>query len=59
MISITINYSLNSDNIEINTLEKLFNYKICGSAIKILCKFDFLNMLYTLIIIIYILLKTI
>jgi SAM-dependent methyltransferase len=41
MISITINYSLNNDNIEINTLEKLFNYKFCGRAIKILCNFDF------------------
>jgi SAM-dependent methyltransferase len=41
MISITINYSLNTDNIEINTLEKLFNYKFCGSAIKTLCNFDF------------------
>jgi hypothetical protein len=30
-----------SDNIKINTLEKLFNYKICGIAIKILCKLDF------------------
>jgi ubiquinone/menaquinone biosynthesis C-methylase UbiE len=41
MISITINYSINNDNIKINTLEKLFNYKICGIAIKILCKLDF------------------
>ena len=41
MISISINYSLNNDNIVINTLEKLFNYKFCGSAIKILCNFDF------------------
>jgi SAM-dependent methyltransferase len=41
MISITINYSFNNDNIKIDTLEKLFNYKICGSAIKILCNFDF------------------
>ena len=41
MINITINYSLINDNIEINTLEKLFNYKLCGSAIKILCNFDF------------------
>lgn len=51
IITKTINQSYSDDFIQIDSLEKLFNYetlgkKILGTAIKLLCKYDFFKYVF-------------